>query len=187
MTLAKAWSRNPYLLEFQAAHGLATPWAVPMPREADYLPYTILSRWPFRVVFDKHLSVARLTSTRDGHLNWHALNEARHFYTGMLLWVHSMTVTGRVCSIRPFLQCQDGDLPESSGREQVALSKRLWEAIKQVGCRRLFQMPLLLPAVPRKRLILPLPAKRTAPAVLARELKRKFKHCVKEEEDSGED
>ncbi|KAF9875736.1 hypothetical protein CkaCkLH20_06668 [Colletotrichum karsti] len=186
-TMEKAWSRNPYLLEFQKAHGLATPWAVPMPRQLNHPSYMTLSKWPFQVIFDKQHGVAYLKSLRNGNLTWQALNEARYFYTGMLLWIHEMKVNGYVRSIRSFMQLRYEDLPSgSSGGEQVALCKRLWEAIRKVGHQRIFQQPLRL-AVPQKRIVLPLPAKRTAPAVLAQELSKRFKKCVKSEGESDED
>ncbi|KAH0420473.1 hypothetical protein CcaCcLH18_13999 [Colletotrichum camelliae] len=140
MTMAEAWSRNPHLANFQATYNLPLPWAVPLQKRPEDNTYEILSTWPFKIVFDSSLGIAHLISNGNGNLDRNAVNEARYYFTGMLRW----------------------------SREQVALSRALWHALKELrdlGDETLAPKPLA--SVDSKNLVLPSTAraKRDAPAI----------------------
>ncbi|KAJ0287648.1 hypothetical protein COL940_002491 [Colletotrichum noveboracense] len=167
MTMAESWSRNPHLVNFQATYNLPLPWAVPLQKRPEDSTYQILSTWPFRIVFDNSLGVAHLISTGNGDLDRNAVNEARYYFIGMLRWAREVRVSGRVCSIRPYMQGGQNALNLAEG-QQVALSRALWQALKtlkDLGDKTLTPKPLA--SVSTKNLLLPLTpyAKRYAPTI----------------------
>ncbi|KAJ3953590.1 hypothetical protein N0V92_009933 [Colletotrichum tropicale] len=167
MTMAEAWSRNPHLANFQATYNLPLPWAVPLQKRPDDYTYQILSTWPFKIVFDNSLGVAHLISTGNGPLDRNAVNEARYYFTSMLRWARDVRVSGRVCSIRPYMQGGQNALNLAAG-QQVALSRALWQALKalkDLGDETLAPKPLA--SINTKNLLLPLTphAKRDAPTI----------------------
>ncbi|KAK2744865.1 hypothetical protein CKAH01_18320 [Colletotrichum kahawae] len=167
MTMAEAWSRNPHLANFQATYNLPLPWAVPLQKRPEDNTYEILSTWPFKIVFDSSLGIAHLISNGNGNLHRNAVNEARYYFTGMLRWSREVRVSGRVCSIRPYMQGGANALDLAAG-QQVALSRALWHALKELrdlGDETLAPKPLA--SVDSKNLVLPSTAraKRDAPAI----------------------
>ncbi|KAF4915086.1 hypothetical protein CGCF415_v001705 [Colletotrichum fructicola] len=167
MTMAEAWSRNPHLVNFQATYNLPLPWAVPLQKRPEDNTYQILSTWPFRIVFDNSLGVAHLISTGNGDLDRNAVNEARYYFTGMLRWAREVRVSGRVRSIRPYMQGGRNALNLAAG-QQIAMSRALWHALKalqDLGEETLAPKPLA--SFNTKNLFLPstLHAKRDAPTI----------------------
>lgn len=148
---------NPFLLEFQKAHGVKQ-WGVPIPIPAATEGLEGIS-WPETPVLASKaglahypgdpirfgislealdgISKATLEVPSDGVMNIRLLNLSKRYYVAMLRWVGAMRQTGKFTSLSDLLSAQFREWSISAGdghdEETLVVARNLWEAYRSVG------------------------------------------------------
>ncbi|KAK1996015.1 hypothetical protein LX36DRAFT_750696 [Colletotrichum falcatum] len=163
---------NPFLAEFQRAHGVQ-PWSVPLPlpgagEDLDQIawpedgPAARSSRHrPVRFSIsvasingetDRAVTFATLALPDADVMNDRLFSLAKRYYTAMLRWVAEMRETDRVTPLPPLLEAQFREWAGSAddGGDSLSVSKHLWEAYRGVGLEPIRTRPAAAEKTPRQ-------------------------------------
>ncbi|EFQ25386.1 hypothetical protein CGRA01v4_02649 [Colletotrichum graminicola] len=168
---------NPFLVEFQRAHGIQ-PWSVPLPlpgasEDLDQIAWPdapVLASGPgpahsrprpvrFSISVasingesDRGVTFATLTLPDTDLMSDRLFSLAKRYYTAMLQWVKEMRETDMVTSLSKLLEAQFREWAGTTDDEgdSLSVSRHLWEAYRGVGLEPIRTKPVAAEKTPKQ-------------------------------------